>query len=72
MLEVLNIIYTYLSSLFLVDFSNYSGRLPAGFIEIYNYFGSFFKLVVIFYFVYLCLNFIVFLVSLGGRKRASN
>ena len=71
MLEVLNIFYNYISSLFLIDFSSYTGTLPTGLVEMYGYFSSFFKLVVIFYFFYLCFNFVIFLISLGGVRHDS-
>ena len=68
MLNVLNVLYTYLSSLLLIDFSNYTGPLPEEVLFIYSYFSNFFKLTIIFYFLYLCFNFVIFIISLGGVR----
>lgn len=72
MLEFLNILFNYISSLLLVDFSGYTGSLPTEFVSMYGYFTSFLKLVVIFYFLYLVFNFVIFLVSLGGVRNERN
>ncbi len=68
MIEFLTIFYNYITTLLFIDFSNYTGNLPTEFLEMYGYFASFFKLLVIFYFLYLCFNFVLFLVSLGGVR----
>lgn len=67
--DFINAIHTYLYSLIGIDFTSYTGVLPQQFIDLYSYVGQFFKLVVIFYFVYFVFNFLYFLFSLGGIRK---
>ena len=65
----LNGLFNYLSSLLLIDFTDYSGNLPTQVIEMYSYVSKFFQIVVIFFFLYMVYNFIIFLISLGGVRK---
>lgn len=69
MLDFLNIFFEYISSLLLIDFTSYTGSLPTELVSMYGYFTDFFKLVIIFYFLYLVFNSIIFIISLGGVRR---
>jgi hypothetical protein len=65
---MLNIFYTYLKSLFIIDFSDYSGSLPIELLEMYEYVEPVFKIVSIVFIFYLIFNFFIFVVSLGGVR----
>ncbi len=69
MLDFLNVFFNYISSLLLIDFTGYTGSLPTELVTMYGSFTNCFQLVVIFYFLYLCFNSIIFLISLGGVRR---
>ena len=67
--DLCNSIFNYLYALIGIDFTGYSGNLPSQFIEMYSYVEQFFKLVIIFYFIYFVYNTLIFLFSLGGIRK---
>lgn len=62
-------VYTYIWSLLGIDFTNYTGSLPSQLIDMYTYVDKFFKIVCVFFLVYVVYNFVVFLISLGGIRK---
>ena len=61
-------LWNLLFSIIGIDFSSYTGSLPSELIQMYGYFEIGLKYIVCFMFLYLCFNFIVFLVSLGDVR----
>ena len=69
MTQFIQLLYEYLFAMIGIDFTNYSGSLPQQFVNLYQYVDKFFHLVVIFFFVYMIYNFLIFLFSLGGIRK---
>lgn len=69
LVDIINSLYQYIFNLIGIDFTNYTGNLPTEFITMYGYVLDIFKLISIFFYVYLIYNFIIFLVSLGGVRK---
>lgn len=69
LVDFLNSLYQYIFNLIGIDFTNYTGNLPTEFISMYSYVLDVFKIISIFFYIYLIYNFIIFLVSFGGVRK---
>ena len=69
LLDFLNGLFNYIKSLLFIDFTGYTGQLPTEFISMYGYVENFFKIVCIFFFLYLVYNFVIFLISFGSVRK---
>lgn len=67
--DMLNIMFNYIKSLLFIDFTNYSGSLPNELLDMYSYVEPAFKIVSIVFIFYLLLNFVIFVISLGGVRK---
>lgn len=66
--DIILAFYNFLKSIFIVDFSGYSGSIPQNVINMYGYIDIFFKYLCVFYFVYIAINFLIFVFSAGGVR----